>query len=447
MDKKCRLFILSAIVAFMMATNAHAQFSVLQVLNEVDTDITLEELEHYVEAAMEINEIQQETQRSMWQTSIEAGLGVETYHRMLSEFQEDVPEVQIVAGNEMFQQFNQASERMEDIKKEMVDDIILVIEKSGLRVSRFEEIWQKVDHDSSFNMQAIKLLDEKREERRQRLIERGHGAPETETGQDTGRVSVQPDYPSHIYHFTRFGDTLWDLADSYFGNPFLWRNIQMYNTGQVVDPRRLVVGTEIRIPVAWMPEQPEPIMSVEEKREVIRTLFPLEEFRPRSFAFINQQVGLRSPIEIYVTESAIQSQIDGYDYLRGELVEPPDFLVLLIPALDIREDEEETEEMLPGITETNMLVDETRSPFGRDFYDHFYSYWEFPEGTIGFFIRIIERPVPGRGSQMIIEVNHEIVYQFQLQPGYDQIINLARSASNGLQNFLINYEEYSTQYF
>lgn len=50
-------------------------------------------------------------------------------------------------------------------------------------------------------------------------------------------------------HVVREGDTLWELARTYLGDPFLWPEIFRLNTDVVADPARIHPATRLRIPV------------------------------------------------------------------------------------------------------------------------------------------------------------------------------------------------------
>lgn len=52
--------------------------------------------------------------------------------------------------------------------------------------------------------------------------------------------------PKNRYHTVRDGDTLWDLADRYYGNPTRWGKI--YNANKRPDPRKLQIGRKLLVP-------------------------------------------------------------------------------------------------------------------------------------------------------------------------------------------------------
>ncbi|MEM9820973.1 MAG: curli-like amyloid fiber formation chaperone CsgH [Bacteroidota bacterium] len=85
-----------------------------------------------------------------------------------------------------------------------------------------------------------------------------------------------------------------------------------------------------------------------------------------------------------------------------------------------------------------LIIDETRSKIGRDFYDLFYHRWIAPVGASNFSILIKELPSRGRGARVSISVNDQEVVQRFVPPRFDNLevqVNYAiRSTRQHLQN-------------
>ena len=64
-----------------------------------------------------------------------------------------------------------------------------------------------------------------------------------------------------------------------------------------------------------------------------------------------------------------------------------------------------------------IVLDETRSKTGRDFYNAFYNAWSKLEGRENSVVRIAEKPGPGMGSVVFVEVDYEEIFELRLRPG------------------------------
>lgn len=80
---------------------------------------------------------------------------------------------------------------------------------------------------------------------------------------------------------------------------------------------------------------------------------------------------------------------------------------------------EENPEERPVLYEDvdGMVLDETRSKTGRDFYNAFYAAWAKPDGVSNYIIRISEKPGPGMGHIVFIEIDYDEVFELRLRPG------------------------------
>ena len=77
---------------------------------------------------------------------------------------------------------------------------------------------------------------------------------------------------------------------------------------------------------------------------------------------------------------------------------------------------------------TGLVVDETRTTIGRDFYDIFYEAWQPPEGSVNYTVVVEEQPVPSLGTRVIVRINDQVAFDTRLQPRYEMIQEAALAA-------------------
>lgn len=87
-----------------------------------------------------------------------------------------------------------------------------------------------------------------------------------------------------------------------------------------------------------------------------------------------------------------------------------------------------------------LLVDETKTKSGRDFYEYFYQDWKAPETAKNYSIFITERPYRLTTTQIEIKINETMVFQSFLQPRADIVEMLAEQAVARTRLYLQNYE-------
>ncbi len=88
-----------------------------------------------------------------------------------------------------------------------------------------------------------------------------------------------------------------------------------------------------------------------------------------------------------------------------------------------------------------LVVDETFSKVGHDFYDFFYSNWESPKNVKDYTITISEKPLPQLGAQITIKVNDTPVFQRFIQPRYELIQEMAQQGLAVSFSYLENYDK------
>ena len=92
-----------------------------------------------------------------------------------------------------------------------------------------------------------------------------------------------------------------------------------------------------------------------------------------------------------------------------------------------------------------LLVDDTKTRIGKDFYDLFYGNWEAPKDAKNYTITISEKPFRLTSTLIMVSINETPVYQAILQPRQDIVEGLSEEAILNTQNYLANYEEIMRQ--
>ena len=92
-----------------------------------------------------------------------------------------------------------------------------------------------------------------------------------------------------------------------------------------------------------------------------------------------------------------------------------------------------------------IIIDQTITKVGRDFYDLFYSVWIAPPKAKNFTITIKEMILPGLVTQIEIFVNDNIVFKQRVQPRYEVLEGMSQYANAVVVKYLNNYEKMKAQ--
>ncbi len=106
---------------------------------------------------------------------------------------------------------------------------------------------------------------------------------------------------------------------------------------------------------------------------------------------------------------------------------------------------------------SGLIIDETRTKTGRDFYDLFYNRWIPPTHFKAYTITVKELPARGRVSRIALLLNDKVLTQRVLQPRFDiveaqvntaiRLLNAHISKENSLQRQLENEDQQGTGIF
>jgi curli production assembly/transport component CsgE len=88
-----------------------------------------------------------------------------------------------------------------------------------------------------------------------------------------------------------------------------------------------------------------------------------------------------------------------------------------------------------------LLIDNTKTKNGRDFYEYFYREWSAPVNARNFTVFIAESPYRLTTTMIEIKINETLVFQSYLQARSDFLETLAIEAVQQTQIYLKDYDE------
>lgn len=253
------------------------------------------------------------------------------------------------------------------------------------------------------------------------------------------------------------GDKLYEIGDR-FGSMLFWEAIYIANADLIEDPDLIYVGQQFEIPfhIAAYTKSEKHLDKVLQNPFCSLAGVPLEAV-DRSRIFIHDLEFLREQAKNASEMLMAEHSTDSSDEQR----EPEDtvekFREAFEAVVEMENEEKEqsttTGEDIQRNSERQMLMeldgmvlDETRSKVGRDFYDVFYTHWESPQETYNFSIRVMEQPSPSLGTIIYVEVNDTETFRMRLQPRYDFIQQAARYAVRQTYRHLQN-NDYQVQIY
>ena len=107
----------------------------------------------------------------------------------------------------------------------------------------------------------------------------------------------------------------------------------------------------------------------------------------------------------------------------------------------IEDEQTEKEHRDPALELDGLVINETRTRIGQDFYDYFYTLWEAPAKIADYTVYIEEKPIGIVGSWVSIKVNDTYIYRNRHTPRREELENSAEQAVALVRQYLLQREE------
>lgn len=98
-----------------------------------------------------------------------------------------------------------------------------------------------------------------------------------------------------------------------------------------------------------------------------------------------------------------------------------------------------------GPESSGLVLDQTITKIGHDFYDQFFSRWEAPADVLEYTVAVGEKPSRGNNAVIIVTVNGEDLLEFPLQGKADIVEDAAQQAIGVAAGYLLQANDLSKQ--
>ena len=234
------------------------------------------------------------------------------------------------------------------------------------------------------------------------------------------------------------GDFLYKIAIE-FGDARFWEPIYIANADHMANPNLIFPGQKIIIP--------DKIANYKNQNSSADDILnnPFCESASVPFASVDKKFLVRFRIDDIIakhskaaeTEKPVTAMIDTLSE-DEKMEEFRKAFESLIKAGKKPESVQSEKEKIVRMEVDGMILDETISKIGRDFYNIFYQYWQAPKDAYNFTVRISEQPAPNLGTMVSVTVNETKTFQSRLQPRFDTIEEAGKQAVRISHNYLKN---------
>lgn len=141
------------------ATSVQAQFDQPQPEQQVP-DVSDEELQTFVDASIQAQQIQTEAQMEMIAIVEEEGLEVDTYNEILQGMQRGESPEELEVSASAIEKFEVVSEIIGEIEQEMEGELISAIENEGMDLQRYQEIFGAIQTNPDLQQKMQQMIQQ-----------------------------------------------------------------------------------------------------------------------------------------------------------------------------------------------------------------------------------------------------------------------------------------------
>ncbi|MFO8030177.1 MAG: DUF4168 domain-containing protein [Cyclonatronaceae bacterium] len=166
--------IIAAVFAF-FAVPAQAQFEMPEQEAPPEIEISDEELELFIDASMNAQSVQAESQQEMITIVDEEGIEVSTYNEIIQAQQMGQSMEDIEVSAEDLEKFERANEQIQEIEEQMERQLSEAVEEEGMEMERFQEINMAIQQDPSLQQRVQQMIQETQMQQQQQQPQQPEG--------------------------------------------------------------------------------------------------------------------------------------------------------------------------------------------------------------------------------------------------------------------------------
>jgi hypothetical protein len=127
-----------------------------------DIDVSDEEAGQFVDAVMEAQKVQMESQQKMKGIIEDNGLDIKTYQKIAQSTQQQGQTAQDVDVSEsQMEKFKAVSKELQAAQAKIQEDAMAAVEETGMEPQRFQQINQAIQQDRQLQQKVQKIMKEK----------------------------------------------------------------------------------------------------------------------------------------------------------------------------------------------------------------------------------------------------------------------------------------------